>query len=162
MSRAFLLSVLPIAGLAVACSSIEDKPLSETTREELIELCEDNEDLFPKAFDPSLARGSCILILDQGGECSEEAIARCIDQQRSNVEPDATQVDCNETDETLVQNCDATVGEYLDCLEATTEIFEGYASLSCGEGDQVLSFTLPEACGSLQAECPEIFGAEDG
>lgn len=161
MNKTILLA-LPLVGLAFACSSVEDQTLAETSEEELREVCEDNRDGFLTTENEGLIRGSCVAgLAAQEGLCTEENVASCIESVKEGTEGgDEPTIDCASLNKGDVSDCDITVGEWLDCMEAITAKYDGYANLSCDDADQ-FDTDVPAACTDLADRCPQIVGSEE-
>ncbi len=161
--KKIIVATIPLMTLALACSSVEDQTISETSEDELREVCEDNKDIFLTTDNEGLIRGSCIAGLAAQDVCDEANLATCIDSVKEGLQgQEDLNIDCSTVQKGDVSNCDITVGEWLDCMEAITAQYDGYANLTCADADKV-STEPPAVCTALAERCPQMLGdAESG
>ncbi|MEM1033300.1 MAG: hypothetical protein AAGN82_23385, partial [Myxococcota bacterium] len=153
--------IVPFSCLAVvACSSVEDQRLSETTAEDLQEVCEDNLDIILTGDEEGFKRLSCALSLDASGMCTDAALDECVADTPGFDDGTDVTVACEDIDTSGLDACDATVGDFITCLEDFRAQIDGFADLSCAEVD-VTTILPPTSCIDLVRRCPELAG-DDG
>lgn len=156
--KRIIVATLPLMAFALACSSVEDQTIAETSEDELREVCEDNKDIFLTTDNEGLIRGSCIAGLAAQEQCNEESLPACIEGVKQQLQGQQDlNIDCSEVQKGDVSNCDITVGEWLDCMEAITDQYDSYASLTCADADKVTT-APPAVCAALAERCPQMLG----
>lgn len=152
---------LPFAIIAaIACGSVEDQRLSETTDEDFVEVCEDNRDLFLGGDVEAAVRLSCVLDLDADGSCTEATLAECVAQTPTFQDEEVT-LSCENIDLSPLRECDATVGDMLDCLDEYLQQLEGFADVSCGEATTA-DLIPPNSCFDFYRACPGFVEVDSG
>jgi hypothetical protein len=134
--------------------------VTELTESEKTALCEEFADRF-KPVSEDLKIPSCSIdgiiaeMSGDGATTCEEARDACLAQ-----EDDGEAQDCSMNEE-IPENCDITVGEYRDCIDAYAGQVKNLASqITCDSDLQDLqNFEPPEtpaACMTVQTKCPEL------
>lgn len=145
--------------MLVACGDdLEDKQINEVTDEDAQALCEQQSEYAASAFSADAKRGACVLSAGlAAGEMCADAVQSCIDAGEAELPVSTDSSECGTATASDAPDCDATVGEALDCSEALVDqISAYYATVTCEDpGDGSGFEDLPAACESYFEKCPE-------
>lgn len=133
--------------------------VTELTESQKTALCEEFADRFKPISEnlkaPSCAIEGIIAEMSGGGETCEDARDACLAK-----EDDGEAEDCS-MQEDIPEDCDITVGEYRDCLDAYAgQVKDLAADITCDSDLQDLQGVeapeTPAACKTVQTKCPEL------
>ncbi|MCP4603941.1 MAG: hypothetical protein GY847_26035 [Proteobacteria bacterium] len=180
MTKAFHISIwMVLAGLAllIACNNdksdggfdtsvSKSKQLKDLTDEETEQLCKD----LRLGFDDLAGTNveclteSLIIGLGDASKC-QQAYDSCVEEADSTLDEDCKQDEDGDDD---FDDCEATVGEMIDCFDDSADAYEESFSdldltLSCDMSisdfarlELLEEPTRPESCQALDEKCPDL------
>lgn len=137
--------------------------LDELDGGEIEALCDHVRDRFEGHLGSDFEQGVCVMYI--GAEA--ESVAQCeqLTQDYCDASSDSSsEVDVSECvdDLSTVEDCEVTVGELEDCLDAQIEVYDSISKLSCENvmelgPDSPSLEDLPAECEMLSERCPTLF-----
>ena len=135
-------------GKAGAASTVvvpRTKKLGDLSEADLTSLCMSHQAEFDSLADPCTGVG-----FDASSEAAcKEAEAACKKEPANQ----GSQIDCTNVDANDVKGCNATVGEFADCLTTLAAYFKQLTCANFQDPPQT-----PACFTTIQQECPSLFG----